>query len=294
MTPEQYCQDKVSQSGSSFYYSFLFLSPEKRQAITALYAFCREVDDIVDNIVDGNRDCSIAHKKLDWWRSSMRETYRQSASHPIQHALLPAIERYQLPLSLFLDIIDGMEMDLVKFRYQDFDELSLYCYRVAGAVGLLSARIFGYHDSAVEKYAVNLGLAFQLTNILRDIKEDVERNRLYIPLQEISEMGLSENEVLSLQYSDKMERLLNAQIERARHYYQLAFDCLPHPDRDEQRCGIIMSSIYHALLEKIAENPRQPLKQRVNISLWKKLWLAWNTARQEKLQKYTNPYSIKT
>jgi len=228
MTPDQYCQNKASQSGSSFYYSFLFLSAEKRQAITALYAFCREVDDIVDEC----RDISVAKRKLDWWRSSMRESYANSPSHPIQHALLPAIERYQLPLSLFLDVIDGMEMDLSKFRYQNFEELSLYCYRVAGAVGLLSARIFGYHDPAVEKYATNLGLAFQLTNILRDVKEDAERNRIYIPLQELSDNGLEEKEVLEARYSDKMEALVKQQIHRARYHYQQAFSYLPQQDRD--------------------------------------------------------------
>ena len=290
MTPDQYCQNKASESGSSFYYSFLFLAPEKRQAITALYAFCREVDDIVDE----TRETAIAQQKLDWWKSSMRETFAKSPSHPIQQALLPAIERYQLPLSLFLDIIDGMEMDLTIFRYQTFDELSLYCYRVAGAVGLLSAKIFGYQDKAVENYAKSLGIAFQLTNILRDIKEDASRNRIYIPLQELSDIGVTESEVLSCQYSEKMMMLLQTQIDRARRYYREAFDYLPSRDRNEQRCGIIMSAIYHAILEKIAEEPAQVLRGRVRISAWKKLWLAWNAARTEKLQKYNHSNSIKT
>jgi len=290
MTPDQYCQNKAAQSGSSFYYSFLFLEPEKRQAITALYAFCREVDDIVDEC----RDTVVAQQKLDWWKSTMRETFDNAPSHPIQQALLPAIERYQLTLPLFLDIIAGMEMDLFKFRYQDFEELSLYCYRVAGAVGLLSAKIFGYNDAAVEKYATSLGLAFQLTNILRDIKEDGERNRIYIPLQDLSDIGLSETAVLNAEYSDKMEELLQLQIQRTRLAYQQAFEFLPQKDRDTQRCGIIMSSIYSAILEKIAHDPKQVLKGRIKISAWKKLWLAWNTARFEKQQKYSNPKTINT
>jgi len=288
MTPNQYCQNKASSSGSSFYYSFLFLSPEKRQAITALYAFCREVDDIVDEC----HDTSLAQQKLDWWKSSMRETFEYSPNHPIQQALLPAIERYDLPLQYFLDIIAGMEMDLHKFRYETFDELSLYCYRVAGAVGLLLVKIMGYYDKSVEKYAKDLGLAFQLTNILRDIKEDAERNRIYLPLQELAQRGLSEKEILNAEISDNMQDLLDFQIERARGYYQSAFENLPSQERESQRCGVIMSSIYYAILDKIATDPGAVLKRRVSIPTWKKLWLAWNTARSERQQKFCNPHGI--
>jgi len=290
MTPDKYCQDKASQSGSSFYYSFLFLAPEKRQAITALYAFCREVDDIVDEC----SDATIAKEKLAWWESSMHATYAKSPSHPIQHALLPAIERYHLPLQYFLDIIAGMEMDIIRYRYQNFDDLSLYCYRVAGAVGLLSARIFGYRENVVEQFAKSLGQAFQLTNILRDIKEDAQRNRIYLPLDELAEYGVSESDILNASDSENMRAFLNFQVLRTQHYYQQAFDQLPRQDRDNQRCAVIMSSIYHAILEKIAKDPSQVLRGRVTISAWKKLWLAWNTARTEKQQKYINRYTMHT
>lgn len=289
MTPDQYCQDKASQSASSFYYSFLFLEPEKRQAMTALYAFCREVDDIVDDC----KEAAIAQKKLAWWKQSMRDTFDGSPSHPIQHALLPAIQRYQLPLSYFLDIIDGMEMDLNQSRYQHFDDLALYCYRVAGAVGLLAAAIFGYRDVAVETYAKYLGLAFQLTNIIRDIQEDAQRNRIYIPLDELQQFDVDPQDLLQSHDSENMQRLLAFQIERAQSYYQKAFAALPHAEREAQRCGIIMSAIYFAVLEKIAKRPAKVLQGRVRLSAWKKLWLAWNTARSEKQQNY-NRYSIHT
>ncbi|WP_455203070.1 squalene/phytoene synthase family protein, partial [Kaarinaea lacus] len=171
MTPEEYCQDKAASSGSSFYYSFLFLPAPQRKAITALYAFCREVDDVVDECSDTN----IARTKLQWWRETMQQTFNGRPQHPVQKALASAIDQYPLPLEHFLEIIDGMEMDLVNHRYNTFKDLSLYCYRAASVVGLLAAEIFGYQDRNTKKYAHNLGMAFQLTNILRDVKEDAER-----------------------------------------------------------------------------------------------------------------------
>ncbi|HEX9179817.1 MAG TPA: presqualene diphosphate synthase HpnD, partial [Burkholderiales bacterium] len=187
MSPDQYCQEKAAQSGSSFYYSFLFLPPEKRRAITALYAFCREVDDVVDECSDP----ILARTKLAWWRQELTGAFAGNPQHPVTRALAPAVERFGLPLEQFQEIIDGMEMDLDQDRYADFRSLALYCHRVAGVVGLLSAEIFGYQDRATLKYAHELGLAFQLTNIVRDVGEDARRGRIYLPMDELAQFGVA-------------------------------------------------------------------------------------------------------
>jgi len=184
MTPDQYCQDKAARSGSSFYYSFLFLPPVQRRAITALYAFCREVDDIVDM----KGEPGIARIKLNWWRQEIARLFAGQAQHPVTRALTPVIEEFDLPQEQFLEIIDGMEMDLDQHRYASFKELMLYCYRVASVVGLLAAEIFGYRDRHTLKYAHDLGIAFQLTNIVRDVYEDAQRNRIYLPLDELQRL----------------------------------------------------------------------------------------------------------
>ena len=177
MTPDQYCQQKASQSGSSFYYSFLFLPPARRRAITALYAFCREVDDVVDECTD----VDIARTKLAWWRTEVAALYAGTARHPVAQALTNVVTPFNLPQTRLLEIIDGMEMDLNFNRYQDFKQLQLYCYRVAIVVGLLSAQIFGFNNRKTLKFAHDLGMAFQLTNIIRDVGEDARRNRIYLP-----------------------------------------------------------------------------------------------------------------
>ncbi len=178
MTPDQYCQEKCAASGSSFYYSFLFLPAERRQAIMALYAFCREVDDVVDEC----NDVSLASTKLAWWRQEVQRIADGNPQHPVGLALKKVAPGISLPTEQLLEIIDGMEMDLQQSRYLDFKGLSLYCYRVASVVGLLAAEIFGYTDRQTQKYAHDLGMAFQLTNIIRDIGEDARRGRIYIPM----------------------------------------------------------------------------------------------------------------
>jgi phytoene synthase len=278
MTPDEYCQDKAAASGSSFYYSFLFLPAEKRRAITALYAFCREVDDVVDEC----RDPEVAHSKLNWWRAEIFGTFDGRPNHPVGKALAGVIEHFNLPKEYFLEIIDGMEMDLQQTRYASFADLNLYCYRVAGVVGLMAAEIFGYEDRATQKYAHNLGLAFQLTNILRDVKEDAERGRIYLPQDELARFGVSEADILAKRYSEKMPQLLAFQAQRASEHYDKAFALLPESDRYNQRSGLIMASIYQAVLERIAADPGQVLRERVSLTPIRKLWLAWRTARAEK------------
>lgn len=274
MTPNDYCQEKAAASGSSFYYSFLFLPQPKRLAITALYAFCREVDDVVDEC----SDVALARTKLAWWRSEISNLYAGNPQHPVSQALQPAVSEFNLAEEHFLEIIDGMEMDLDQNRYRDFKELQLYCYRVASVVGLLSASIFGYRDRKTLKYAHDLGLAFQLTNIVRDVGEDARRGRIYLPLDELAQFGVSEQELLETRASDKVRQLLAFQIARAEDYYRRAFEQLPDCDRKAQRTGLIMAAIYRALLDEIrADGCEKVLNQRISLTPLRKLWLAWIT-----------------
>lgn len=280
MTPQEYCQKKAAQSGSNFYYSFLTLSDKRRDAITALYAFCREVDDIVDS----QGEQHIKQIKLDWWRQEIANLYAGTPQHPITRALAEPIREYALAEEHFLEILDGMEMDLHATRYPNFKSLSLYCHRVAGVVGILSAEIFGYEDRQTLKYAHNLGIAFQLTNIIRDVYDDMRRDRLYLPTDDLKQFGVKESEIRRRQSSEAFEALLQSQIERANSYYDRAMETLPNIDRYNQRAGLIMAAIYRRLLAEIQRDVSMVLKRRVRLMPIHKLWIAWRTGRREQRQ----------
>ncbi|MGW8228943.1 MAG: presqualene diphosphate synthase HpnD [Gammaproteobacteria bacterium] len=282
MTPEQYCQDKTARSGSSFYYSFLFLPPAQRRAIIALYAFCREVDDVVD--MTGEVD--IARIKLNWWREEIARLFAGQAQHPVTRALTPVIKEFDLPEEQFLEIIDGMEMDLDQHRYTNFKELTLYCYRVASVVGLLAAEIFGYRDRHTLKYAHDLGIAFQLTNIVRDVYEDAQRNRIYLPLDELQRFGVKETDILNKKETPAFHELMRFQAERAKQYYSQALSQLPDADRYNQRCGLIMAAIYRATLEEVERDGFHVLQHRISLTPLRKLWLAWKTGFQTRRYKH--------
>jgi len=273
VTPDQYCQERAAQSGSSFYYSFLFLEPPRRQAITALYAFCREVDDVVDECPDA----LLARTKLAWWRGEVKALFEGCPSHPVTQALAASLKNFSLPQEQLLEIIDGMEMDLDHVRYADFKALHLYCYRVASVVGLLAAEIFGYRERLTLKYAHDLGLAFQLTNIIRDVGEDARRGRIYLPQDELSRFGVTETDLLQARYSDNFRRLMEFQVERARAMYRQAFAQLPAADRKAQRAGLIMAAIYRATLDEIVRDDYRVLDQRISLPPLRKLWLAGKT-----------------
>jgi phytoene synthase len=273
MTPDQYCQDKAAKSGSSFYYSFLFLPPPRRRAITALYAFCREVDDVVDEC----NDPDLARTKLAWWRKEIAAVFDGQPQHPVAQALVPVVKDFELPRAHFEQIIAGMEMDLSYNRYPDFPTLQSYCYRVAGVVGLMAAAIFGYRDPATLAYAENLGTAFQLTNIIRDVGEDARRNRVYLPLDELSRFGVSATDVAQLRESDAFRKLMEFQIERAESYYDTALSLLPAQDRRSQRPGLVMAAIYRTLLREIRADGSRVLNQRTSLTPLRKLWIAWRT-----------------
>jgi phytoene synthase len=273
VTPDDYCQQKAAASGSSFYYSFLFLEPPRRQAITALYAFCREVDDVVDECSDP----SIARVQLAWWRTEVAALHSGTPSHPVTQALATSIKRFSMPQEQLLEIIDGMEMDLDQARYADFKALHLYCYRVASVVGLLAAEIFGITDRRTLKYAHDLGLAFQLTNIIRDVGEDARRGRIYLPQDELARFGVSETDLLQARYSDNFRNLMTFQAQRAQEMYEQAFAQLPAADRKAQRAGLIMAAIYRTTLEEIARDGFLVLDRRTSLTPLRKLWLAGKT-----------------
>jgi phytoene synthase len=273
MTPDEYCRQRAAASGSSFYYSFLFLPPDQRRAITALYAYCREVDDTVDEATDPG----VARAKLDWWRSEVRAAFDGVPQHPVARALASVVRDYHLPQSRLLEIVDGMQMDLDYNRYPDFATLEVYCHRVAGVVGLLSAGVFGWGAPATRDYARTLGLALQLTNIIRDVGEDVRRNRVYLPLDELSRFGLSAEDLIEQREDERFEQLMALQIERARGYYDRALALLPRDDRRSQRAGLVMAAIYRTLLEEIASLRGRTLTQRVALTPMRKLWIAWKT-----------------
>jgi phytoene synthase len=277
MTPDEYCRQKTSASHSSFAASFRFLEPERRQAITALYAYCREVDDAVDECSDPG----VAAAKLAWWRSEVDALYAGQPTHPVTQALATALPRFNLPAEHLQEIIDGMEMDLHQTRYADFKALHLYCYRVASVVGLLAAEIFGYTDRRTLKYAHDLGLAFQLTNIIRDIGEDARRGRIYLPQDELARFGVSEADILASRHSDNFTTLMEFQAERARDYYQRALAELPAADRKAQRAGLIMAAIYRTVLDEVAKDGFHVLDRRLSLPPARKLWIAvrtWLTA----------------
>ena len=274
MTPQEYCQDKAAASGSSFYYSFMFLPKPQREAITALYAFCREIDDIADEC----HDELVARTKLAWWRKEIGNLYNNTPQHPVTRALESAVNNYQLNEEHFHEIIDGMEMDLEQNRYAEFKHLQLYCYRVASVVGLLSASIFGFSNHRTLRYAHDLGLAFQLTNIIRDVGEDARRNRIYLPLDELARFGVTEDDILQGRETPQMQHLLEFQIERAETFYDRALNELPEEDRKQQRTGLIMTAIYRTLLREIrADGASKVLNARVSLTPLRKLWLAWTT-----------------
>jgi len=270
----QYCQDKAAASGSSFYYSFMFLSPERRRAITALYAYCREVDDVVDECTDPG----VARTKLAWWRDEVARLYAGKPQHPVTHALADVIQPYEITEEQLVTVIEGMAMDLEYNRYPDFATLQTYCHRVAGIVGLMSARIFGYTDPQTLDYAADLGLAFQLTNIIRDVGEDAQRNRVYLPLDELAKAGIDAAQiVVHRQDSEAFRQLIMLQVDRALAIYAQAYAKLPVADRKTQLPGLIMAGIYRTLLEEIRDDGCRVLTHRTSLTPVRKLWIACKT-----------------
>ncbi|MFT4193181.1 presqualene diphosphate synthase HpnD [Ottowia sp.] len=270
-TPQDYVQEKAAASGSSFYYAFLFLPPPRRAAITAFYAFCREVDDVVDEV----RDPGVAATKLAWWQAEVGRAFDGQPTHPAMQALMPWAGEFDIEPRQLLAVIEGCQMDLTQTRYLDFAALEKYCHLVAGVVGEVSARIFGQTDGATTAYAGKLGLAMQLTNIIRDVGEDARRDRIYLPIDELQRFDVKAHEILKGQYSERFSALMRFQAERAQRCYDEALALLPAADRRSQKPGLMMASIYRTLLAEIERDGFHVLHQRIALTPLRKLWLAW-------------------
>ena len=271
MTPEQYVQEKAAASGSSFYYAFLFLPKPRRAAITAFYAFCREVDDVVDDMVDPG----VARTKLAWWQAEAASAFAGRPSHPVMKALIPLAADYGIEERHLQAVIEGCLMDLEQTRYLDFANLQRYCHLVAGIVGEVAARIFGQTQAQTTDYAHKLGLAFQLTNIIRDVGEDALRGRIYLPISELQQFDVKAHEILSRTYSTRFTALMKFQANRAHALYDEAFALLPAADRRTQKPGLMMAAIYRTLLREIERDDFQVLHQRTSLTPLRKFWLAW-------------------
>ena len=271
MNPAQYVQQKAAASGSSFYYAFFFLPAPKRAAITAFYAFCREVDDVVDDMVDAG----VAQTKLAWWQSEVAKSFAGQPSHPVMQALMPLTAEFGIEQRQLQGVIEGCQMDLQQTRYLDYPNLQRYCHLVAGVVGEVAARIFGQTQPQTTDYAHKLGQALQLTNIIRDVGEDGMRGRIYLPVNELKQFDVKAHEILKRTYSDRFTALMQFQAQRAHTLYDEALALLPPEDRRAQKPGLMMASIYRALLREIEADNFQVLHQRIHLTPLRKMWLAW-------------------
>lgn len=273
-TPQQYVEQKAAASGSSFYYAFLFLPPARRAAITAFYAFCREVDDVVDE----TSDLQVAATKLAWWRQEVGRAYAGQAQHPVMQALMPLAADFDIRQEHLLAVIEGCQMDLDQTRYLDFASLQRYCHLVAGVVGEVASGIFGRTEPGTVAYAHTLGQAMQLTNIIRDVGDDARRGRVYLPINELQQFDVKAHELLKRDspwgYSDRFQALMRFQAERAHGLYDAALSLLPAADRQAQRPGLMMANIYRQLLREIEAGGFQVLHQRISLTPLRKLWIA--------------------
>jgi phytoene synthase len=277
MTPQQYVQDKAARSGSSFYYAFMFLPAPRRAAITAFYAFCREVDDVVDE----THDPGVAATKLAWWRGEVAAAFAGQPHHPVTQALMPSTGTYGIEERHLQAVIDGCEMDLQQTRFLDFAGLARYCHLVAGVVGEVAAGIFGRTHQATVAYAHKLGLAMQLTNIVRDVGDDARRGRIYLPMEDLQRFDVKANEILRREapwgYSERFTALMAFEAERTQALYDEALALLPEADRKSQKPGLMMANIYRSLLSEIQAQGFQVLHQRTSLTPLSKLWIATRT-----------------
>ena len=268
MTPIQYCYEKVKASKSNFTWAFSFISQDRRDALISLYAFCREIDDIVDETLE----LEVASAKINWWKAEINRLFHETPQHPVSKSLLNFVHIYELNEAYFIEMLDGMEMDLKFNRYENFKQLQLYCYRVAGVVGILSVKILGFKNQATLKYAHDLGIALQLTNIIRDVGEDARKNRIYIPLDELKEFNVPEDEILRFKESNRVSSLIMHQITRAEVFYKNAYQKLPKEDINPQIPGLIMGKIYETLLVEIKrDKPEQTLNHKVLLTPFRKV-----------------------
>ncbi len=285
MTPIQYCYEKVKESKSNFTWTFYFISKNRRDALVSLYAFCREIDDIVDNTID----LEVATAKINWWKNEINRLFHETPQHPVTKSLFNFIDTYELNEAYFLEMLDGMEMDLKFNRYESFKQLQLYCYRVAGVVGILCVKILGFKNQTTLKFAHDLGIALQLTNIIRDVGEDARKNRIYVPLDELHQFNVSEDDILKFQENKNVSNLLIYQIERAENFYKSAYEKIPKEDVNSQIPGLLMGKIYETLLLEIKrDRPEQTLNHKVILPPFRKMLVIFKCFFKNKFYALSN------
>jgi phytoene synthase len=253
------CHRLTRKARSSFYYPLLLLPGRKREALMAVYAFCRRADDLVDD------PASAGDEGIESWREELDRCYEGRPGHPITRSLCRIIQRYPIPKEHFEELLRGVEMDTVRNRYDTFEDLYPYCYRVASTVGLISIEIFGYRDPATRQYAVDLGVALQLTNILRDIPTDAGRNRIYLPGEDLDRFGCTEKTILHGMRTEAFRALMHFQCDRARTYYRKAWESFPARDRGALVAAEAMGRIYYSLLRGIERREYDVYSEKVTV-----------------------------
>jgi phytoene synthase len=258
-------------SNSSFYYAFNLLSAEKRNAMNTVYAFCRRTDDIVD---EGNDSHELKYEKLRKWRIELEKAFNGISEYPLLNKLSATINNFNIPIQPFYELLKGMEMDLQRNRYLTFDDLQLYCYRVASTVGLMCIEIFGYKHESTRDFAINLGIALQLTNILRDIKKDAEDGRIYLPKEDLKRFNYSENDLMNLTYNDNFTQMMKYEVNRAKSYFNNATESLNLDDKGKMYAARAMQHIYFRILEKIIDADYDVYNNEVKASKLEKIWIS--------------------
>jgi 15-cis-phytoene synthase len=271
----------VGATGSNFYYSFLLLPKAKRRAITDVYRFARLLDDVVDEDIQG-RD---PHAELQTWRDEVEFIYRGTPTTKFGDQLMESIEEFDIPKQPFLELIEGMEMDLKWHSYQSFADLREYCYRAASTVGLICIEIFGYENARTREYAVNLGLALQLTNILRDLKEDIARGRIYLPLEDLERFGYTQDDLRAHRYNQPFIELMKYEYQRARSYFIKAAASLPEQDGPSMFAAEIMAAIYREILEQMPATQYDVFRNRVTVPKSRRMKIALGIWFRSKLKK---------
>ena len=271
---------------SNFLLPILFLPPPKREAIETIYAFCRYSDDIVDEEVDVKEK----YRRLRIWTDELQLALRGSSRFMLLNRTVGVIKKFNIPIHHFLDLLKGMEMDLVKSRYETFGELAQYCYRAASTVGLICAEVFGYHQPRTKQYAVNLGIALQLTNILRDIKTDAKKGRIYLPREDLARFGYSEEDLLNSVYNEQFQALMKFECERAHEYFRMAKSCLAEEDKPLFTAARAMGNIYYLLLLRIERARYDVFSKRIRLASPVKLLVAMLLRLRNKLPKNFHRY----
>jgi len=274
----------TKNSKTNFYYSFSLLPKQKREAIHTVYAFCRYTDDIVDEDDNGQRKAA----RLRRWRKELGRALEGRSSYTLLNQLNSTAQRFNIPVNHFYELIRGMEMDIAKNRYETFDELREYCYLVASSVGLMCRHIFGFRNDSTKSYAINLGIALQLTNIIRDVKDDARKGRIYIPREDMTRFGYSESDLLESKYTPAFVALMQFQCDRARRYFDVARDSLKDEDKRFFFAARIMWSIYAHILRRIERSGYNVFERRISISRVLKFMIAFRYWLSHRL-KYTNP-----